>query len=63
MELYDALIAAGCEIDSHESDLYVKATLVAESGRLRSFFTHQVTGETWIDVPFAYLPWWEKRAR
>ena len=25
-ELYDALVAAGCEIDNHESDLYVRAT-------------------------------------
>ena len=70
--LYERLNAAGCELNSHESDLYVKDTTTArkiieefnESRRTRhsiSRFRHQVTDEWWIDIPFAFDPWWQKR--
>lgn len=63
---YKALKEAGCEIDSHESDLYVKSSLEAsrilkESGWGYTLFIHQITGELWLDVPFAYLPFWERK--
>jgi hypothetical protein len=71
--LYKDLKAAGCELDSHESDLYVKATpealaILAEWGgnhgrHSAEFFRHQVTGETWIDIPFAFDPWWDAKIK
>lgn len=68
-KLYASLVALGIPTDSHESDLYVKATaearaLILASGlKGFSYFNHQQTGEAWIDVPFAYAPFWENRAR
>ena len=63
--LYTKLRAAGCEIDHHESDLYVKATPEARaltSGhKNRSFFRSAVDGQTWIELPFEYMPFWEKK--
>ena len=64
--LYDKAEEYGCTLDSHESDLYLLATplayqLVRESGRSWSTFVSQVDGKVWIDVPFAYLPWWRAR--
>lgn len=68
MTLYEHLVAAGCEIDSHYSDLYVKATphalaIIEQFGGKpphgRTSFLHQVAGERWIDIPFAYKPFWD----
>ena len=67
--VYGKLMAAVCKIDSHESDLYVLATPEAEKILRASDhwpivrrFTSNVDGLRWFDVPFAYLPFWEKRA-
>lgn len=65
--LYEQLRGAGCDLDNHESDLYVRATpkareIVRATGHSHSYFVHQGSGEQWIDVPFAYDPWWQKRA-
>ena len=69
--LYAALVAAGCEIDNHESDLYVRTTpeamaiIRAKSGPMRSTiktFHSQVDGKMWLDIPFAFQPWWDARA-
>jgi hypothetical protein len=67
--LYDKLKAAGQQLDHHESDLYVKWTAEAnaiirahggpEAANARSFTGQD--GERWIDIPFAYTPWWKKR--
>lgn len=69
--LYDKLKAADQQLDHHESDLYVKWTPEAnaiirahggpEAANARSFTGQD--GERWIDIPFAYTPWWEKRQR
>ena len=68
--LYHQILAAGIPHGNHESDLHIQATPAAwailkqfplEYGNSRTF-TNQApphAGETWIDVPFAYLPWWE----
>ena len=66
--LYKELIAAGIQTDHHESDLYVLDTLTARDimkryGKKGSSFTSQVDGKRWIDVPFAYEPFWEKASR
>ncbi len=64
--LYQQLVAINAEIANHYSDLYVRNTpealkLVKHSGKVYSFFTNQREGGTWIDVPFAYDPHWEKK--
>ena len=68
MCLYSQLTILGADMDSHESDLYVRATpealaTVRASGRSYSLFRSELDGRMWIDVPFAYLPWWERRAK
>lgn len=66
--LYEALIAANIPIDHHESDLYfpnVEAARVIlrqypEQHKLgRTFIPVYDTTITWIEVPFAYDPYWE----
>lgn len=66
--LYKELVAAGVPIDHHESDLYVRDTSVARSilarhGKKGTAFTSQIDGKRWLDVPFAYEPFWEKKSR
>ena len=63
MDLYAALLAIEAEIDSHESDLYVRhspaaAALIKRSGRPATTFI--VNGKIWWDIPFAYEPWWKR---
>lgn len=70
-DLYDDFKAAGCEIEGHESDLYVRADGPARSilakHRMRdgnltaSFF--QIAGATWIEIPFHYSPFWRAKQR
>jgi len=61
-------------MDHHESDLYLKATPEArrilkewqeESGRNGgvTYFTSQIDGARWMDIPFAYDPFWARRKR
>jgi len=62
--LHQQLLAAGTELDSHESDLYAKVTpestrIVRESGHSSSVFMSD--GEMWYDLPFAYDPFWDKK--
>ena len=73
-DLYAELKAAGCEIDNHESDLYVRSTphserIVYQSGPAAywsSFparrFMSNLDGKLWIEVPFAFTPFWDARA-
>lgn len=67
---YHKLKVAGCTLDHHESDLYVKATekarrILHASGWGYEMFRSAKTpaGELWLEVPFAYSPWWEKHTR
>ena len=69
MTIYDEMKAAGVEMDSHESDLYVKNTpeareIVAgyEYKSNVTGFTSQIDGAHWLDIPFAYDPWWTRAA-
>jgi hypothetical protein len=55
-------------IDHHESDLYVRDTPVArlvilQFGLNSSYFTSKDDGHRWIDVPFAYEPFWTKKTK
>ncbi len=71
MTLYSDLLAAGCKLDSHESDLYVEATSTARmilanhgktvDGHNVQSFISQVDGLRWLDIPFAFDPWYERR--
>ena len=66
--VYEALKAAKIPLDHHESDLYCLATdlavaLCRRSGRSFHRFRSKVDGRIWLDVPFAYDPWWRKRCR
>lgn len=65
MDLYEELKKAGCEMDNHESDLYVKATEEARQLTVnepnRSFFRSEIDGEMWIELPFRFSLWWEKK--
>lgn len=73
--LYDDLVAAGCRIGSHESDLYVKAddtsrALINAAVRERRL-SHKPTlfqsthpedaGALWYELPFAFSPFWRNR--
>lgn len=63
---YQELVNAGCEIDNHESDLQVKWSpeaerIVKESGWANEVFTSNIDGSKWIEVIYAYNPWWEAR--
>ncbi len=72
-DVYTDLKNAGCEIDNHESDLYVKATAISFQiikahglnfdGIQAGQFWHQETRQRWFEIPFAYAPYWERKAR
>jgi hypothetical protein len=69
--LYEDVIALGIKHANHESDLYlpdteqVRALLLhhgkAVNGWTVQRFTNQVEGGPWLDVPFAYKPYWDTR--
>lgn len=68
MSIYTQMVEAGVEIDNHESDLYVprNETTIAllrqyEFKQNCSYFINQINGDTWIDIPFAYDPWWDEK--
>jgi hypothetical protein len=71
MSLYTELVNLLPEhcIDSHESDLYVKdcpevKTILKKypmQSRNARPFRSNIDGTIWIDIPFAYEPWWEER--
>lgn len=67
--LYEDLKAADCEMDHHESDLYVlataKAIMVLHLNHPDVKFTRFLgnDGRFWLDLPFMYSPWWEHRNR
>ena len=66
VNVYQQAKAAGIEMDSHESDLYLLASpeslaLLKASGY--DFTTFKGTdGRMWYEVPFAYYPFWEAKA-
>ena len=67
MSIYIKAVAFGCEIKSHESDLYLKKDEVSDK-LVREYpfknnvttFTSQVDHQIWYNIPFAYDPYWEK---
>lgn len=74
MSLYTDLRDAGCELDNHESDLYVKSDptsreIIAQYKTdhppclVTRIFVNQTDGTQWIEVPFMFDPWWEARRK
>lgn len=70
--LYAKLIEAGCKVENHESDLYVQATpdamriVRAHGMHFDTFVSAPPEGDgrtIWIEVPFAYEPFWTKTIR
>jgi hypothetical protein len=68
--LYKEAKRLNIPLDHHESDLYLKVT--PESTELvRKYdiyktakrFISQIEKEFWYDIPFAYDPFWESKAR
>jgi len=64
--LYEELVANGCEIGNHESDLYVRWDTVAQ-GVAASRNLHpalfEVEGKAWAEFPFDYDPFWQHSRR
>lgn len=63
MSLYQDLAKLGLPMSNHESDLYVawspKAyALVRAAGIIHQCFRDS-DGKAWIEVPFAYEPFWK----
>lgn len=74
MTLFEAIQAIGIPFDNHESDLYLPDTPEAravlaqfpQANANATRFTNRRppnAGEQWIDVPFAYEPFWEEKAK
>ena len=67
--LYKEITAAGIETASHESDLYFPDTEAARDILNRydiqknnaTRFTSNIDGKRWVDVPFAFDPFWEAK--
>lgn len=70
--LYERLIAAGCEVSSHRSDLYVRRcedvlsvinAYMKETGEKITFstFKNNIDGGMWLDIPFSFDPYWAKK--
>ena len=67
--IYLQLKEAGVQLDNHESDLY--ALVTDESKRiLQSYkyksqvttFKSEIDKKLWFDIPFAFEPYWERKA-
>jgi len=66
MNIYNEAKAAGCRIGHHESDLYIedspKAREILKRHKMPAK-TFRSEGASWLDVPFMYDPFWNKKAR
>jgi len=71
--IFQQATAAGLEMGNHSSDLHLKDTPEAraiiaawetETGMSKSatYFVSGIDNTRWIDLPFAYDPFWEGRA-
>jgi hypothetical protein len=66
--IYEQLKSAGVPLDNHYSDLYAQVT-PESTAILREYeywgqvttFVHQVAGQGWYDIPFAFDPYWARR--
>ena len=74
MSLYSEIAAAGIPHSNHSSDLYIQDTpqsreilakFPLEKGNATLFINQAPPhkGERWLDVPFAYEPFWDKASQ
>ena len=68
MSIYTELKAAGCQLEHHESDLYVRNTPEARrvlqgASSDPELFKDGIDGERWFLLSFAYDPFWEGDTR
>lgn len=69
MGLYEDLIAAGIEVDHHESDLYFPANEQTKEILKRhpdiyvGRFTSSHDGSPWYDAAFQYQPYWDSKSK
>jgi hypothetical protein len=69
--LWDIVEARGIPYANNSSDLYlpyseeVRELLndFPKQKELARQFINQTNQEVWLDIPFAYLPWWRERQR
>lgn len=66
--IYQELITAGQIVHGYYSDLYTPVNscttaLIKKHKASASVFINQVEGGSWYDIPFAYEPYWESKAR
>lgn len=59
MPIYEELLATGCYLSNHYSDLYVEVNkqttkIVKSHQEFPSTFINQVTGKLNFEIPFAY---------
>jgi hypothetical protein len=69
-DLYKRIKEAGCQIDSHQSDLYVlkdeRSTAIIAEYKAQGGIANEQTFRSdtdhkiWYDLPFHYTPYWEK---
>ena len=59
-----------CNVNHHESDLYIEKTPLSEE--IISDFEHKnnvtifksnIDDKAWYDVPFSFSPYWERRVK
>lgn len=70
LSLYKALKMSGIEVNNHESDLYVAVSTEVNTileqfpqhMKTATLFRDNVSGKISYDIPFAYDPFWEKKA-
>ena len=68
MTIYEELKAAGCTLDNHCSDLYVKrdetSRAIVERRRAEhprtSTFRSNIDGTLWYDIPLSFDPFWSR---
>jgi hypothetical protein len=65
-DLYADCLAAGLEVDHHESDLYIKdcpkaRELLEKYKKPVATFRSQIDQQVWLEVPFVYTPFWEEK--
>jgi len=66
--VYNALKEAGCQLDHHESDLYVEDTekareIIARYDLKAKPFRSNIDQAMWLELPFMFQPFWDKKRR
>jgi len=70
MDIYRQLKEANIKLDHHNSDLYVikcpESEAIIEKYKFKNnvtTFISQIDGKVWYEIPFAFMPYWERRIK